>query len=73
MWKAKAAVENTTYGTVVGAVESVYNYVMMDAEKQFEAASLHFQSRRERLGLDSSMEWTETFSVRSVTQQACIY
>lgn len=33
MWKAKAAVENTTYGTVVGAVETVYNYVMMDAEK----------------------------------------
>lgn len=33
MWKTEAAVENTTYGTVAGAVDSVYNYVMMDAEK----------------------------------------
>ena len=33
MWKTEAAVENTIYGTVAGAVDSVYNYVMMDAEK----------------------------------------
>ena len=73
MWKAEAAVENTIYDTVAGLESQFTTMSCWMPRNKFEAASLHFQSGRERLRFDSSMERTEAFSVRSVTQQACIY